>query len=209
MENKVTETLQTGIIKLLPPDNESSYAIIRTRVLKTSQSTGRDEFVSDLQPLRIYREGLLKILPAAEVERLLQSEHNTAPQNSLPTHETSPFHAADPPADAGCIQPCGHQLSPASLPEIPNKLSASHPYREREDSSAETQSQDVGFSQCEKSVPNSSMPQRDVNKEAVRQVNEITDSEPARGEELLESPELRRQLREAKERLKSAEPPSE
>ena len=54
----------------------------------------------------------------------------------------------------------------------------------------------------------SGVPDRDTNdkpdiKEAVRQVNEITDSDPVNGEELLESEDLKRQLREAKERLSS------
>ncbi len=47
------------------------------------------------------------------------------------------------------------------------------------------------------------MAERDTNQEAVRQVEDATDSEPVKGEELLESEELKRQLREAKERLKS------
>ena len=48
------------------------------------------------------------------------------------------------------------------------------------------------------------MSERDINQEALRQVREATDdSEPATTEELLASPELRRQLREAEERLKS------
>jgi hypothetical protein len=50
----------------------------------------------------------------------------------------------------------------------------------------------------------------DPIQEAHRQVEQITDSEPVNGEELLGSPELRRQLREAKERLRkedSAKPP--
>lgn len=46
------------------------------------------------------------------------------------------------------------------------------------------------------------MPERDDIQEAHRQVQEITGSDPVNGEELLGSPELRRQLREAKERLK-------
>jgi hypothetical protein len=51
------------------------------------------------------------------------------------------------------------------------------------------------------------MAARDVNQEALRQVREATDdNEPVTTEELLASPELRRQLREAEERLKS-EPP--
>ena len=47
------------------------------------------------------------------------------------------------------------------------------------------------------------MAERDANKEALEQVEESTDSEPVKGEELLESEELKRQLREAKERLSS------
>jgi hypothetical protein len=47
------------------------------------------------------------------------------------------------------------------------------------------------------------MSERDENTEAVRNVETATDSEPINGEELLGSPELQRQLREAKERLKS------
>lgn len=46
------------------------------------------------------------------------------------------------------------------------------------------------------------MPERDTNKEALDQVEKATESEPVKGEELLESPELQRQLREAKERAK-------
>jgi hypothetical protein len=48
----------------------------------------------------------------------------------------------------------------------------------------------------------------DLNEEAVRQVNELTDSGPVDGEELLESEELKRQFREAKQRLKSDSPPT-
>jgi len=56
------------------------------------------------------------------------------------------------------------------------------------------------------------MAERDTNKEALDQVKEVTDSEAVKGEELLESQDLQRQLREAteaeaKERLKH-EPPS-
>jgi hypothetical protein len=56
------------------------------------------------------------------------------------------------------------------------------------------------------------MPERDANKEALDQVEKATESEPVFGEELLESQDLQRQLREAteaeaKERLKH-EPPS-
>ncbi len=47
------------------------------------------------------------------------------------------------------------------------------------------------------------MAERDASQEALDQVETATDSEPVKGEELLESEELKRQLREAKERLKS------
>ena len=47
------------------------------------------------------------------------------------------------------------------------------------------------------------MAERDANKEALDEVETATESEPVKGEELLESEELKRQLREAKERLKS------
>ena len=47
------------------------------------------------------------------------------------------------------------------------------------------------------------MSERDTNQEALEQVEKATESEPVKGEELLESPELKRQLREAKERLKN------
>ena len=54
------------------------------------------------------------------------------------------------------------------------------------------------------------MPEHDANQEALRQVEELTESQPADTEELLKSPELRRQLREAEERLKSeSEKPSD
>ena len=42
------------------------------------------------------------------------------------------------------------------------------------------------------------MAERDANKEALDEVERATDSEPVKGEELLESEELKRQLREAK-----------
>ena len=45
--------------------------------------------------------------------------------------------------------------------------------------------------------------ERDTNEEAVRQVEKITDSEPVNGEELVESEDLKRQFREAKEQLES------
>lgn len=46
------------------------------------------------------------------------------------------------------------------------------------------------------------MPERHLNEEAVRQIEEITGCPPPNGEELIESEDLKRQLREAKERLK-------
>jgi hypothetical protein len=47
------------------------------------------------------------------------------------------------------------------------------------------------------------MPERDASQKALQQVEEITESEPVNGEDLLGSEELKRQLREAKERLAS------
>jgi hypothetical protein len=47
------------------------------------------------------------------------------------------------------------------------------------------------------------MPQLDESQEALGNVEKITDSEPVNGEDLLSSPDLKRQLREAKERLDS------
>jgi hypothetical protein len=49
------------------------------------------------------------------------------------------------------------------------------------------------------------MAERDASQEALEQVHKITESEPVNGEDLLESPELKRQLREAKQR--PSEPP--
>jgi hypothetical protein len=46
------------------------------------------------------------------------------------------------------------------------------------------------------------VPERDANKEALDQVEKATDSEPVKGEELVESEDLKRQFREAKERLR-------
>jgi hypothetical protein len=42
------------------------------------------------------------------------------------------------------------------------------------------------------------MPERDENEQAVRNVEKATDSEPVKGEDLLESEELKRKLRKAK-----------
>ena len=46
----------------------------------------------------------------------------------------------------------------------------------------------------------------DLNQEAVRQVNELTESGPVNGEDLLESEDLKRQLREAKDKLRRPQP---
>jgi hypothetical protein len=45
------------------------------------------------------------------------------------------------------------------------------------------------------------VPKRDPNQQAARQVEKITDSEPARGEDLVSSEELKRKFREAKKEL--------
>jgi hypothetical protein len=45
------------------------------------------------------------------------------------------------------------------------------------------------------------MPERDTNKEALDQVERITESGPVNGEDLVESEELKRKFREAKNRL--------
>jgi transcriptional regulator of met regulon len=47
------------------------------------------------------------------------------------------------------------------------------------------------------------MAERDASQRALEQVEKITESDPVNGEDLLESEDLKRQLREAKERLKS------
>lgn len=54
------------------------------------------------------------------------------------------------------------------------------------------------------------VPDRDLNEEASRQVNEVTGSPPVNGEDLIESEDLKRQLREAKQRLADddARPPN-
>jgi hypothetical protein len=46
------------------------------------------------------------------------------------------------------------------------------------------------------------MEQRDSNKEALEQVEKATDSEPVKDEDLVESEDLKRKFREAKERLR-------
>jgi hypothetical protein len=45
------------------------------------------------------------------------------------------------------------------------------------------------------------VPQRDPDEEAARQVEKITGSEPARGEDLVSSETLKRKFRDAKKRL--------
>ena len=45
------------------------------------------------------------------------------------------------------------------------------------------------------------MPERDANKKALEQVERITESDPVKGEDLVESEELKRKFREAKKRL--------
>ena len=50
-----------------------------------------------------------------------------------------------------------------------------------------------------------SVPERDENEEAVRNVEKATESEPVKGEDLLESEELKRKLAEAKKRLAAEE----
>ena len=45
------------------------------------------------------------------------------------------------------------------------------------------------------------MPRRDANKEALEKVERITESEPVKGEDLVESEDLKRKFREAKKRL--------
>lgn len=46
------------------------------------------------------------------------------------------------------------------------------------------------------------MAERDPNKEALEQVEKITNSEPVNGDELVESEDLKRKFREAKEQLR-------
>jgi hypothetical protein len=50
-------------------------------------------------------------------------------------------------------------------------------------------------------------PEKDANQQALEQVEKATDSERDKGEDLLKSEDLKRQLREAKERLESSNPP--
>ena len=53
------------------------------------------------------------------------------------------------------------------------------------------------------------MPERDASQDALEQVQKITESDPVNGEDLLGSEDLKRQLREAREReaKHSTEPP--
>jgi hypothetical protein len=55
----------------------------------------------------------------------------------------------------------------------------------------------------------SDVPERDENTEAVRNVEKATDSEPAKGEDLLKSDKLKRKLSEAKKRFESESEESE
>jgi hypothetical protein len=50
------------------------------------------------------------------------------------------------------------------------------------------------------------MPNRDANKDALEQVEQITESSRDNGEDLLESEDLKRQLREARQREGLPEP---
>ncbi len=52
------------------------------------------------------------------------------------------------------------------------------------------------------------MPENDANKEALEHVEKATESEPVSGEDLLESKDLKRQLREAKNELKDERRPA-
>jgi len=55
-------------------------------------------------------------------------------------------------------------------------------------------------------MPEQPTPERDLNEDVVRHIEAATESEPVNGEELLESEELRRRLREAKAREKDVDP---
>ena len=52
------------------------------------------------------------------------------------------------------------------------------------------------------------MAERDASQEALEQVEKATESEPVNGEDLLSSPDLKRQLREAKERERESAKPA-
>jgi hypothetical protein len=45
------------------------------------------------------------------------------------------------------------------------------------------------------------VPKKSANQKALRKVERVTDSEPVKGEDLLKSPKLKQQLREAKKRI--------
>jgi len=51
-------------------------------------------------------------------------------------------------------------------------------------------------------MSDTTMPERDANREALEQVEKATESEPVNGEDLVESETLKRRFREAKERLR-------
>jgi hypothetical protein len=51
------------------------------------------------------------------------------------------------------------------------------------------------------------VPERDTNREALKQVEKATGSEPVKGKDLLESEELKRQLSKAEEWLRSESSP--
>lgn len=51
------------------------------------------------------------------------------------------------------------------------------------------------------------VPERDVNQTASRLVNEVTESEPVNGEDLIESEDLKGKFREAKQRATAPPPP--
>ena len=55
------------------------------------------------------------------------------------------------------------------------------------------------------------MPERDASQKALEQVQKVTESDPVNGEDLLGSDDLKRQLREAKDRLakESGKPPGQ
>ena len=67
-----------------------------------------------------------------------------------------------------------------------------------------TQSILLTLSFCKNLIFLSLMPKPDQSQEALRQVEKITGSKPVRGETLLRSRKLKRQLAEAKKRMKSS-----
>ncbi len=64
-----------------------------------------------------------------------------------------------------------------------------------------------GFASIESRHDVAVVAEKDANQQALEQVEKITESDRDKGEDLLESEELKRQLREAKERLESGKPP--